>query len=87
MQEIELATLNDLLKIPSDKFDEFLKGFCEAMKAAKGTHDLIVLMAEASGTVIKERDIVLPRIVWTDDEKKEITINIRAISEQEAHHV
>jgi hypothetical protein len=76
MNEIEIITINDLLKIPPDKFDEFIKGFCEAIRATKRTHDLIVSMVEASGSAIKAGDIVLPRIIWKDDGKKDITINI-----------
>ena len=78
IMEVEIKTLNDMLKVPTEKFDEFLEGFVGAMKAAKAAYDLMVLFTNARGVAVKEGDIVMPRMVWKDDDKKNITINIHA---------
>jgi hypothetical protein len=82
VKEFEIIQINDLLKIPTDKFDEFLVGFCEAMKGAKAFYDLTTLCAEMQG--LKMPDPVLPRMVWKDDDKKTTTFNIHAIKEEKS---
>ncbi|MFA6290160.1 MAG: hypothetical protein WC637_00185 [Victivallales bacterium] len=81
MNEIEIITINDILKVPTDKFDEFIEGFCKSIKAAKAIYDLAALIAASKGIAVEDA-ITMPRMRWRDDDKKELTINITAIPEK-----
>jgi len=67
MNSYEIKTLKDMLeKIPSEKFDKFLEEFCEQIKMAKATYDLLNII---------EQDYDFS-INWIDDDKKNVNIKL-----------
>ena len=67
MNSYEIKTLKDMLeKIPSEKFDKFLEEFCEQIKMAKATYDLL--------NTIEQKSVNNFEIVWKDDNKKNVNI-------------
>jgi len=68
MNSYEIKTLKDMLeKIPTEKFDKFLEEFCEQIKLAKATYDLLNII---------EQDSINFSITWIDDDKKNVNIKL-----------
>lgn len=68
MNSYEIKTLKDMLeKIPTEKFDKFLEEFCEQIKIAKATYDLLNII---------EQDSINFSINWIDDDKKNVNIKL-----------
>ena len=67
MNIYEIKTLKDMLeKIPTEKFDKFLEEFCEQIKLAKATYDLLNSMEQDSINNFS--------IKWIDDDKKNVNV-------------
>jgi hypothetical protein len=67
----EIQTIDDMLKIPEERFDTFYEEFKAFIEMTRATVNLIDICAEATGVKAPTQAL---KMVWKDDGKKNIDI-------------
>lgn len=74
--EYQLNTFNDFLKVPADRIEQCLEEFKEAVLVAHAANELAKAAGDSKGAE-------LTHLVWKDDGKEALTLNVEIRKETE----